>query len=34
MQELPHCFLLVTLPPGQLLWEGQGVIQEPQRVPG
>lgn len=27
VQELPHCLLLVALPPGQLLQEGQGVAR-------
>lgn len=34
VQELPHRFLLVALPPGQLLWEGQGVAQEPRACRG
>lgn len=34
MQKLPHRLLLVALPPGQLLSEGQGVGQEPWSVPG
>ena len=29
MQELPDRLLLVALPPGQLLWGGQGVSRSP-----